>query len=95
MNKLSYQEVHKKYGINLSTIKNWCHVYSSNFDHMDKQIELPTQTSSSPEGNPHEVGIHLKELELAKLKIAGLEMMIKIAEKEFNIDIRKKSGTKQ
>jgi len=34
-------------------------------------------------------------LEELKLKIAGLEMMIDIAEKELKIDIRKKSGTKQ
>lgn len=35
-----------------------------------------------------------EELRLAKLKITSLEMMINIAEKELDIDIRKKSGTK-
>lgn len=34
-------------------------------------------------------------LEMAKLKITALEVMIDIAESELNIDIRKKSGTKQ
>lgn len=34
-------------------------------------------------------------LELAKLKNIALEMMIDIAESELQIDIRKKSGTKQ
>ncbi|MBD0332437.1 MAG: transposase [Chitinophagaceae bacterium] len=34
-------------------------------------------------------------LELAKLKITALEVMIDVAESELNIDIRKKSGTKQ
>jgi len=36
-----------------------------------------------------------KELEELRLKVAGLEMMIDIAEKDLKIDIRKKSGTKQ
>ena len=35
-----------------------------------------------------------KELEELRLKVAGLEMMIDIAEKDLKIDIRKKSGTK-
>lgn len=34
-------------------------------------------------------------LELAQLKITALEVMIEVAESELNIDIRKKSGTKQ
>jgi transposase-like protein len=34
------------------------------------------------------------ELRLAKAKIATLETMIDIAEQQFNIEIRKKSGTK-
>ena len=36
-----------------------------------------------------------KELSHANLKIAVLEIMIEIAEKELGIDIRKKPGTKQ
>ena len=35
-----------------------------------------------------------RELELAKAKIATLETMIDIAEEQFKIEIRKKSGTK-
>jgi hypothetical protein len=37
----------------------------------------------------------LQIIEEQKLKIAGLEAMIDVAEKELNIDIRKKSGTRQ
>jgi hypothetical protein len=36
-----------------------------------------------------------KALEMANLKITSLEIMIDIAEDELNVDIRKKSGTKQ
>ena len=34
-------------------------------------------------------------LEVAKLKIVGLETLIDVAEEQLNIEIRKKSGTKQ
>ena len=36
-----------------------------------------------------------KELAAAKLKLAGLETLIDVAEQELHIDIRKKSDTKQ
>lgn len=36
-----------------------------------------------------------KELAQANLKIAALEIMIEIAEKELGVDIKKKPGTKQ
>jgi transposase-like protein len=36
-----------------------------------------------------------KQLQEANLKIAGLEMLIEIAQKELGIDIVKKPGTKQ
>jgi transposase-like protein len=36
-----------------------------------------------------------RALELANMKIAGLEMMIEIASKELGFDIRKKPGAKQ
>lgn len=36
-----------------------------------------------------------KALELAMLKVAGLETMIEVAEEELQVDIRKKSGVKQ
>ncbi len=36
-----------------------------------------------------------RKLELSQLKVEALETMIDLAEKEFQIDIRKKSGAKQ
>ncbi len=36
-----------------------------------------------------------RQLDQAKLKIAGLETLIDVAEQELKISIRKKSGTKQ
>jgi transposase len=36
-----------------------------------------------------------KKLEYADLKATALEIMVDIAEQQFGIDIKKKSGTKQ
>jgi transposase-like protein len=36
-----------------------------------------------------------RQLELSQLKVEALETMIDLAEKEFQVDIRKKSGAKQ
>ena len=47
----------------------------------------PVETSSTEQELRH-------QLYLANLKITALEMMIKNAEKELEVDIRKKSGTK-
>lgn len=58
---------------------------------MKKQKSTEKSTSNLEKENEA-----LKQaLELSILKVAGLETMIDIAEEQFNIDIRKKSGAKQ
>ena len=54
---------------------------------IDHHVMPKTNTTASP-SNPD-------ELQLAILKIESLETMIDIAEQEFKISIRKKSGAKQ
>lgn len=81
----------EKYRITKDTLKDWLKAYSclSNNDTImqENNVKNTSQTPVSTSKN--------KELEALKLKIAGLEAMIDIAEQEFKIDIRKKSGTKQ
>lgn len=57
-----------------------------------KNKKLSDESSSDLEQENEELK---KALELAMLKVAGLETMIDIAEDQLNIDIRKKSGAKQ
>jgi transposase len=60
--------------------------------------ELSVSNSSPPAQNsspPMEIKELEKQLANANLKIAALEIMIEIAEKDLEIDIRKKPGTKQ
>lgn len=78
-----------------AVIKYWRKKYSS-----DITTVSPTEIMNQPEDKDlTEIEKQKKELEkaleLANLKIIGLETMIDIAEKELEINIRKKSGTKQ
>jgi transposase len=86
--KLSQAQLGRKYGLSSGEVVryfvNWYKKYIS-------------QTEASGSGSPLESNADQRlqeELRLANLKITALEMMINIAEKELDIDIRKKSGTK-
>ncbi len=59
-----------------------------------RKIDLPA-VSGSKESLEDENKRLRKELELAKLRADALDIMIDIAEKEFNIPIRKKPKAKQ
>lgn len=80
-----------KYRVSERTLKKWLKSYSCGFYIQIKQDEMKNGKNESkqlPES-------HKKEIDELKLKIAGLDVLIDIAEQEFNIEIRKKSGTKQ
>lgn len=55
-----------------------------------KKEESPTAEELSAENAKLK-----KALELAMLKVAGLETLIEVAEEELKVEIRKKSGVKQ
>ena len=75
-----------------STFRRWEKLYSCTTNKTRtvkmRQIQVKKQDG---ENN----SVYIKELEDARLKIAGLETMINLAEKEMNVSIRKKYGTKQ
>jgi transposase len=93
---LSVNQLAHKYGLSHSLTEKWITRFSS---------ELSGETLTFPLMTPEEQKALdslkqqneelLKRLELAHLKITGLELMIDQAEQELNVDIRKKSGTKQ
>lgn len=86
-------EAAAKYGIATASVLRWLAKY-----HEDPSQFLSLAQMEQPKNENIEQAFTSNELEealrLAKLKIAGLEAMIDIAEKDFNIEIRKKSGTK-
>ena len=98
--KLTYLQAARQYGIvSERSIREWVLRYGkpplvSNFDDMASKttgVSTPQEDASSNK----ELKTLQKALELAKLENLALHTMIDIAESELNIDIRKKSGTKQ
>ena len=100
----SASEVALRFQVNLNTVKSWVYrkripesSYSvksikfaaSEANQMEKKKKLP----------PEAMELRIKELEhqlaLEKMRIESLDKMIDIAERELQIDIRKKSGVKQ
>jgi transposase-like protein len=86
-----------KYGLNRNTLAHFIRQYSVRNlgDELSNQLlssMTADQQSSAVEKKVKEL---TKALELARLKIDGLETMIKVAEEDLHIKIRKKRGTKQ
>ena len=90
-------EAAKRFGIkNESSIRNWINKYNK------KMLVLQYQkdnTTDMQEFSKAELEIKIKELEkkfsYQKMKSDAFDTMIKVAEKELKISIRKKSDTKQ
>jgi transposase-like protein len=93
---VSLRELEGKYGINFRTIHRWVKEAEADFEPGERgrrkeRRELAVKQSELPV----EVRELQKELEKARLKNELLTVMIEIAEEQFGIDIRKKSGAKQ
>ena len=91
---LSFRQIAEKYQLKNLDVPRWfVRWYNTRY-----ATELSVLNSSPPEQaatGPVEVKELEKRLANANLKIAALEIMIEIAEKDLGIDIRKKPGTKQ
>ena len=90
-------EAAHRFGIkNESSVRNWINKYNANSLILDKR-----ETSLSVEKGlkKQELILKIKELEqklsLERMRSDSFEMMLKLAESELNISIRKKSFTKQ
>ena len=101
--KVSLAFLQRKYGIQGSyTVKRWIEKYS-NFDVSNKSLHS-MEKSKDQELLELQQQVRLlerknarleKELELQDMKAEFFDMMIDIAEKEYNIDIRKNSFPEQ
>ncbi len=105
---ISYRALSKKYGVSRSTINKWVLVHQGVFDlpRSHKQISYDLQQKTlgkkskqavKPDQSDLEKKIEVleKQLEWEKLRSLALDTMITVAERELQIDIRKKPGTKQ
>ena len=85
--KLGYIKIGREYGISSGSVCNFVKWYKKNYpDHTLPDVPQRVMQIADPTES--------KELKLAYLKIASLEMLIEIAKKELDIDIVKKFGTK-
>jgi transposase len=86
---LTILEALKKYKISESTFYYWRKKYSNDI------VGIKPTGNMEKNEKPNLEPLKNQQFEELKLKIIALETMIDIAEKEFNIPIRKKCGSKQ
>ena len=105
---IPYRALAKKYGVSRSTINKWvlvhqgiydlprCHKQVS-YDLQQKKLGKKSKQIIKQEQSDLEKKIEVleKQLEWEKLRSIALDTLINVAERELNIDIRKKPGTKQ
>ena len=97
---ISYSDLRRKYSIRGDgTIRKWLAWYQQEQAELAKLPSMSTdpltsESDESPSNSSAEYRKLQEELRLAKLKVTALETMIDIAEDQFNIEIRKKPGTK-
>jgi len=95
---LSHRAAALKYVINRKTVDNWVTSYShNNLRPMElaKNAMIELKEDSKVRILAKQVLDLTKELEKAKLKIAGLETIIEVSEQDLHIKIIKKPGAKQ
>ena len=105
---IPYRALSKKYGVSRSTINKWvlvhqgiydlprCHAQVS-YDLQQKQLGKKSKQIVKQHQGELEKKIEVleRQLEWEKLRTKALDTLINVAERELNIDIRKKPGTKQ
>ena len=86
-----------KHGLNRNTLKLWMTKISVSTLQDNKNVVILSSMAEDQKqnDNKHEIKRLSKELEYARLRIISLETMIKVAEENLQIKIRKKPDTKQ
>lgn len=96
--RLNKSEASRKYGIlGHSTIFKWCRKYGKESTITRKRGKKTAMTQRDQEllRLTNEVNALKEELDEARIKNVVLDTLVDIAEKEFEIPIRKKYGAKQ
>ena len=94
--KFSYAVAAEEYGLkSKGVVRDFVRWYKKRMYLESMEKEKPCEDTPKPEAPTDELKALGAELAAAKMKIASLETLIDVAEQELEIDIRKKSGTKQ
>ena len=105
---IPYRALSKKYGVSRTTINKWVLVQQCIYDlpRSHKQVTYNLQQKTLGKKSKqiirqdqsdleNKIEVLEKQLEWEKLRSLVLDTLINVAERELNIDIRKKPGTKQ
>ncbi len=92
--ELSFRKLGEKHGVDFRVIHYWVSQFQGKIVTKKKSKEKKPETTVQ-DNLPTDVKQLQEELRKAKLHNKLLNAMIDIAEEQLNIDIRKKSGTKQ
>ena len=105
---IPYRSLSKKYGVSRTTINKWVLVHQGIYDlpRSHKQVTYDLQQKTLGKKSKQiirqdqsdlekKIEVLEKQLEWEKLRSLALDTLINVAERELNIDIRKKPGTKQ
>jgi transposase-like protein len=96
MGKFSMLQIAQKHNITRNRLLGWVKRFSADLSEEITTIPILTEKESQDQQLLKKQNEELaQKLAQAQMKITGLELMIDIAEEQLNIDIRKKSGTKQ
>ena len=104
-----YRQLAAKYGVSRTTINKWVMIHQGihNIPPTEKQQKYYLSGMNSKAENmtgevfkkeqelQQRIGLLEKQLAWEKLRADALDTMINIAEKQLEIDIRKKSGSQQ
>ena len=94
------EDIQKRYGISsISSVYSWIGKYVSQEKSLSLMVPTEDDMAKTNEERLKEKDAEIKRLrkalELEKLRSHAYSTMIDLAEKTFNIPVRKKSGTKQ
>lgn len=93
---MTSRDAARKYNVDYSTMTVWLRLFSCTPKLNSKQVQEMAAQEQRPSQIIKEENAGLKfSVEQLQLKVEALETMIELAEKQFDIPIRKKSGTKQ
>ena len=93
--ELSFRKLGEKHGVDFRVIHYWVSQFQGKIVTKKKSKEKKQADTTFQDNLPTDVKQLQEELHKAKLHNKLLNAMIDIAEEQLNIDIRKKSGTKQ
>ena len=101
---LNYERISKIIPVSSDTISNWIRTFAAENQSPVRMAKTNHPQSASPVSSSESADVNVLQAEIAQLKkqlaherlrADVYDELINVAEKQFNISIRKKAGTKQ